>query len=202
MRAFSRDALQHYVPVIQEEVSACLARWLGSAGPCLLVYPEVKRLMFRIAMRILLGFQPRQASPDGEQQLVEAFEEMIRNLFSLPIDVPFSGLYRVRLTAAQERRGERGAPAAGARGMAGEGWQCSPRPTALPLPLGQGLRARNIIHAKIEENIRAKMARKEPEGGYKDALQLLMEHTQGNGEQLNMQVRLPTTGFISFSQTV
>ncbi|KAM4774798.1 cytochrome P450 26A1 isoform 2-T2 [Cyanocitta cristata] len=106
MRAFSRDALQHYVPVIQEE--------------------------------------PRQASPDGEQQLVEAFEEMIRNLFSLPIDVPFSGLYR-------------------------------------------GLRARNIIHAKIEENIRAKMARKEPEGGYKDALQLLMEHTQGNGEQLNMQ---------------
>ncbi|KAF2975236.1 hypothetical protein EK904_009109 [Melospiza melodia maxima] len=134
----------HYVPVIQEEVSACLARWLGAAGPCLLVYPEVKRLMFRIAMRILLGFQPRQASPDGEQQLVEAFEEMIRNLFSLPIDVPFSGLYR-------------------------------------------GLRARNIIHAKIEENIRAKMARKEPEGGYKDALQLLMEHTQGNGEQLNMQ---------------
>ncbi|XP_067156168.1 cytochrome P450 26A1 isoform X3 [Apteryx mantelli] len=144
MRAFSRDALQHYVPVIQEEVSACLARWLGAAGPCLLVYPEVKRLMFRIAMRILLGFQPRQAGPDGEQQLVEAFEEMIRNLFSLPIDVPFSGLYR-------------------------------------------GLRARNIIHAKIEENIRAKMARKEPEGGYKDALQLLMEHTQGNGEQLNMQ---------------
>uniref|UniRef100_A0A8C0IDS2 Cytochrome P450 26A1 n=1 Tax=Bubo bubo TaxID=30461 RepID=A0A8C0IDS2_BUBBB len=51
--------------------------------------------MFRIAMRILLGFQPCQASPDGEQQLVEAFEEMIRNLFSLPIDVPFSGLYRV-----------------------------------------------------------------------------------------------------------
>lgn len=104
MRAFSRDALQHYVPVIQEEVSACLARWLRSAGPCLLVYPEVKRLMFRIAMRILLGFQPRQASPDGEQQLVEAFEEMIRNLFSLPIDVPFSGLYRVRLTAGQEER--------------------------------------------------------------------------------------------------
>ncbi|KFU91446.1 Cytochrome P450 26A1, partial [Chaetura pelagica] len=144
MRAFSRDALQHYVPVIQEEVSSCLARWLGAARPCLLVYPEVKRLMFRIAMRILLGFQPRQASPDGEQQLVEAFEEMIRNLFSLPIDVPFSGLYR-------------------------------------------GLRARNIIHAKIEENIRAKMACKEPEGGYKDALQLLMEHTQSNGEQLNMQ---------------
>lgn len=195
MRAFSRDALQHYVPVIQEEVSACLARWLGAAGPCLLVYPEVKRLMFRIAMRILLGFQPRQASPDGEQQLVEAFEEMIRNLFSLPIDVPFSGLYRVRLPVGWE---ERGAPAARAVGNGWEGWQYGLSPTFLSLLLGQGLRARNIIHAKIEENIRAKMARKEPEGGYKDALQLLMEHTQGNGEQLNMQVRFPRARSIPF----
>ncbi|XP_019473217.1 cytochrome P450 26A1 isoform X3 [Meleagris gallopavo] len=57
----------------------------------------------------------------------------------------------------------------------------------VPVIQEEGLRARNIIHAKIEENIRAKMARKEPESGYKDALQLLMEHTQGNGEQLNMQ---------------
>lgn len=72
----------------------------------------------------------------------------------------------------------------------------------LSLLLGQGLRARNIIHAKIEENIRAKMARKEPEGGYKDALQLLMEHTQGNGEQLNMQVRFPRARSIPFPQSL
>lgn len=52
----------------------------------------------------------------------------------------------------------------------------------------QGLRARDVIHAKIEENILAKLAGKEPADGYKDALQLLMEHTQSNGEQLNMQV--------------
>uniref|UniRef100_A0A8D0GD84 Cytochrome P450 26A1 n=1 Tax=Sphenodon punctatus TaxID=8508 RepID=A0A8D0GD84_SPHPU len=151
MRAFSREALQHYIPVIQQEVSACLAQWLRRDGSgCLLVYPEVKRLMFRIAMRLLLGFEPHQPGPGSEQQLVEAFEEMIRNLFSLPIDVPFSGLYR-------------------------------------------GLRARNIIHAKIEENIRARLSRQQQEpgpaaaGGYKDALQLLLDHTQQNGEQLNMQ---------------
>ncbi|XP_053165739.1 cytochrome P450 26A1 [Hemicordylus capensis] len=146
MQAFSREALEHYIPVIQEEVSACLKQWLISSGggSCLLVYPEVKRLMFRIAMRILLGFRPGQTGSDSEQHLVEAFEEMIRNLFSLPIDVPFSGLYK-------------------------------------------GLRARDVIHAKIEENILAKLAAKEPTDGYKDALQLLMEHTQSNGEQLNMQ---------------
>ncbi|XP_019357660.1 PREDICTED: cytochrome P450 26A1 [Gavialis gangeticus] len=81
--------------IIKEEVSGCLARWLGRGGACLLVYPEVKRLMFRIAMRLLLGFEPHQADGGSERQLVEAFEEMSRNLFSLPIDVPFSGLYRV-----------------------------------------------------------------------------------------------------------
>lgn len=101
MQAFSREALQHYIPVIQEEVSACLKQWLAGEGEgCLLVYLEVKRLMFRIAMRILLGFRPSQTGPDSEQPLVEAFEEMIRNLFSLPIDVPFSGLYKVRKGAA------------------------------------------------------------------------------------------------------
>ncbi len=93
MRAFSRDALEHYIPVIQEEVKSALQDWL-QRDACVLVYPEMKRLMFRIAMRILLGFEPEQIKTD-EQELVEAFEEMTKNLFSLPIDVPFSGLYRV-----------------------------------------------------------------------------------------------------------
>ena len=94
MRAFSREALELYIPLIQEEVRASVKEWLARDS-YVLVYPEMKRLMFRIAMRILLGFEPEQIKTD-EQQLVEAFEEMIKNLFSLPIDVPFSGLYRVR----------------------------------------------------------------------------------------------------------
>lgn len=98
MRAFSREALELYIPVIQEEVQAAVQTWLAREA-CVLVYPEMKRLMFRIAMRILLGFEPEQIRTD-EQQLVEAFEEMIKNLFSLPIDVPFSGLYRVRRPSA------------------------------------------------------------------------------------------------------
>lgn len=93
MKAFSREALELYIPVIQEEVQSAIKRWLVQ-DPCVLVYPEMKRLMFRIAMRILLGFEPDRIKTD-EQQLVEAFEEMIKNLFSLPIDVPFSGLYKV-----------------------------------------------------------------------------------------------------------
>lgn len=82
--------------MIQEEVHCAITDWLQRDTP-VLVYPEMKRLMFRIAMRILLGFEPDQIKRD-EQELVEAFEEMIKNLFSLPIDVPFSGLYRVNIT--------------------------------------------------------------------------------------------------------
>lgn len=94
MQAFSREALELYIPAMQEEMQAAVQEWLAKDS-CVLVYPEIKRLMFRIAMRLLLGFELKQIKTD-EQQLVEAFEEMIKNLFSLPIDVPFSGLYRVR----------------------------------------------------------------------------------------------------------
>lgn len=94
MQAFSREALEFYIPAMQHEVQASVQEWLAKDS-CVLVYPEMKRLMFRIAMQILLGFQLEQIKTD-EQKLIEAFEEMIKNLFSLPIDMPFSGLYRVR----------------------------------------------------------------------------------------------------------
>ncbi|KAM4623557.1 cytochrome P450 26A1 [Polymixia lowei] len=142
MRAFSRDALENYIPVIQEEVRGALREWL-QRDSCVLVYPEMKRLMFRIAMRILLGFTPEQIKTD-EQQLVEAFEEMIKNLFSLPIDVPFSGLYR-------------------------------------------GLKARNFIHSKIEENIQKKVQESGGECKHRDALQQLIDSSRKNGEAFSMQ---------------
>ncbi|CAB1343748.1 unnamed protein product [Coregonus sp. 'balchen'] len=138
MKAFSREALEQYIPVIREEVRCAVDSWLQSDS-CVLMYPEMKRLMFRIAMRILLGFEPEQTKTD-ELKLVEVFEEMIKNLFSLPIDVPFSGLYR-------------------------------------------GLRARNIIHSKIEQNIKNKLSNIDNNNNYKDALQLLIEDGERNEER-------------------
>lgn len=64
---------------------------------------------------------------------------------------------------------------------------CSPR-CAL---CAQGLKARDLIHARIEENIRAKIRRlraADAGGGCKDALQLLIEHSWERGERLDMQV--------------
>ncbi|XP_028991223.1 cytochrome P450 26A1 [Betta splendens] len=142
MRAFSREALELYIPIIQEEVRAAVDGWLAT-DPCTLVYPEMKRLMFRIAMRILLGFEPEQIQRD-QQQLVEAFEEMIKNLFSLPIEVPFSGLYR-------------------------------------------GLKARNFIHSKIEENIKKKVQESDTGSNHRDALQQLIDSSKQSGEPFSMQ---------------
>ncbi|KAM3913669.1 cytochrome P450 26A1 [Leptodactylus fuscus] len=142
MQAFSREALANYVPIMEEEMRNAIRLWVQKDSS-VLVYPAVKRLMFRIAMRLLLGFEPEQMDPAHEQPLVEAFEEMIRNLFSLPIDVPFSGFYK-------------------------------------------GLRARNVIHAKIEENLKQKLE-KEPNDSHKDALQLLIDHSRKAGEPVNMQ---------------
>lgn len=60
-----------------------------------------------------------------------------------------------------------------------------------PTLCAQGVKARNLIHARIEENIRAKICRLragETGGICKDALQLLIEHSWDRGERLDMQV--------------
>ncbi|KAM9425898.1 cytochrome P450 26A1 [Pholidichthys leucotaenia] len=132
MQAFSKEALESYIPVFQEEVRAAVSDWLESDA-IVLVYKEMKRLMFRIAMRVLLGLEPGQTN---EKELVQAFEQMIQNLFSLPIDIPFFGLHK-------------------------------------------GLKARNFIHARIEESIKKKMQECDT-WEHRDALQLLIENSKKN----------------------
>lgn len=179
MQAFSREALELYIPVMQEEVRAAVQGWLARDA-CVLVYPEVKRLMFRIAMRLLLGFQLEQIKTD-EQQLVEAFEEMTKNLFSLPIDVPFSGLYRVRT--------EDGGGGGVTLQIGHVRWRWW-RKTADEVLIPQGLKARNFIHAKIEENIKRKLQESNGGSKHRDALQQLIDSSLKSGQALSMQVKI------------
>lgn len=64
--------------------------------------------------------------------------------------------------------------------------------TALPfsslLSVLQGLKARNFIHSKIEENIKKKLQESDKESKHRDALQQLIDSSSRNGEQLSMQV--------------
>ncbi|XP_014387044.1 PREDICTED: cytochrome P450 26C1 [Myotis brandtii] len=53
------------------------------------VYDAAKALTFRMAARILLGLRLDEAQCS---ELSRTFEQFVENLFSLPLDVPFSGL--------------------------------------------------------------------------------------------------------------
>ncbi len=92
MRAFSQEALKRYISPIQQIVQTSLAEWCNRGF--LLGYPECRNLTFTIAAKVLLGFELK----NGEQMnLLHTFEEMQANLFSLPINLPGSGLRKVRI---------------------------------------------------------------------------------------------------------
>ncbi|XP_062988953.1 cytochrome P450 26C1 [Elgaria multicarinata webbii] len=87
-RVFSRSALETYLPRIQRVVSWELRGWCKAPGP-VVVYSSAKTLTFRIAARILLGLRLEEKA---FQELARTFEQLVENLFSLPLNIPFSGL--------------------------------------------------------------------------------------------------------------
>ncbi|XP_074855703.1 cytochrome P450 26C1 [Carettochelys insculpta] len=87
-RVFSRAALESYLPGIQEVVSGELLGWCRAPGP-IEVYSSAKSLTFRVAARALLGLSLEEKQLQG---LAQTFEQLVENLFSLPLDLPFSGL--------------------------------------------------------------------------------------------------------------
>lgn len=61
-----------------------------------------------------------------------------------------------------------------------------------PFTLFQGLKARNFIHSKIEENIKKKVQESDKESQHGDALQQLIDSSRKNGEPFSMQVLRPS----------
>ncbi|NWR48952.1 CP26C protein, partial [Regulus satrapa] len=87
-RVFSRAALESYLPQIQKVVSWELRGWCMEPGS-VAVYSSAKTLTFRIAARILLGLRLEEKQ---FKDLAKTFEQLVENLFSLPLNIPFSGL--------------------------------------------------------------------------------------------------------------
>ncbi|XP_007949463.1 cytochrome P450 26C1 [Orycteropus afer afer] len=87
-RVFSRAALERYVPRFQGALRREVRSWCAAPGP-VAVYQAAKALTFRMAARILLGLRLDEAQC---AELTRTFEQLVENLFSLPLDVPFSGL--------------------------------------------------------------------------------------------------------------
>lgn len=88
---FSRAALERYVPGLQGALRREVRSWCAARGP-VAVYEASKALTFRMAARILLGLRLDEMQCAA---LARTFEQLVENLFSLPLDVPFSGLRKV-----------------------------------------------------------------------------------------------------------
>lgn len=88
---FSRAALQRLVPRLQGALRREVRSWCAARRP-VAVYQAAKALTFRMAARILLGLRLDEVQC---AELARTFEQFVENLFSLPLDVPFSGLRKV-----------------------------------------------------------------------------------------------------------
>ncbi|XP_068114650.1 cytochrome P450 26C1 [Hyperolius riggenbachi] len=138
-KVFSHQALESYIPRIQEAVGRELHAWCTESRP-ISMFPSAKALTFRIAARILLGLSLEEKQ---FKELARVFEQLVENLFSLPLDIPFSGLRK-------------------------------------------GIKARNTLHRYMEEAIKDKITRRDPEV-CEDALDFLIDSAKENGQELNMQ---------------
>lgn len=74
-----------------EVVKWCKAPGSGAAAT-VDMYAAAKQLTFRLAVGVLLGLQ---LDEERLLYLARTFEQLMDNLFSLPVDAPFSGLRKV-----------------------------------------------------------------------------------------------------------
>uniref|UniRef100_A0A8C7FP74 Cytochrome P450 26B1 n=1 Tax=Oncorhynchus kisutch TaxID=8019 RepID=A0A8C7FP74_ONCKI len=93
-KVFSHEALQSYLPKIQQVIQESLRLWSSNPEP-INVYRESQRLSFHMAVRVLLGFR---VADEEMRHLFTTFQEFIDNIFTLPLDLPFSG-YRKGICA-------------------------------------------------------------------------------------------------------
>ncbi|XP_053731165.1 cytochrome P450 26C1 [Synchiropus splendidus] len=87
-KVFSRAALESYLPRLQRVIQSEVAKWCDHSGS-IDVYVAAKSLTFRLALRVLLGLQLEE---ERVAYLGRIFEQLMDNLFSLPVDAPLSGL--------------------------------------------------------------------------------------------------------------
>ncbi|XP_077586085.1 cytochrome P450 26C1 isoform X2 [Stigmatopora nigra] len=87
-KVFGRDALESYLPRLRQVVRRQVGRWRARAD-AVDVYAAAKSLTFRVAVRVLLGLR---LDEERLRYLGAVFEQLMDNLFSLPVDVPLGGL--------------------------------------------------------------------------------------------------------------
>lgn len=118
-----------------------------------------------MAVRVLLGFR---VSEEEMKHLFSTFQDFVDNLFSLPIDLPFSGYRKVSADRWHAAIAD---------------FHTDINEVAVVL---QGIRARDTLQKSIEKAIREKPLCSQGKD-YSDALDVLMESAKENGSELTMQ---------------
>ncbi|RXN02060.1 Cytochrome P450 26C1 [Acipenser ruthenus] len=211
-KVFSHAALETYIPRIQSVVRTEVESWCVNQGS-INVYPSAKALTFRIAVRVLLGLS---VEDDYLDYLSKTFEQLMENLFSLPLDVPFSGLRKsVVRTEVESWCVNQGSinvyPSAKALtfriavrvllGLSVEDdyldylsktfEQLMENLFSLPLDvpfsgLRKGIKARDILHECMEKTIAEKLKQSQSKE-YSDALDYMLSSAKENGNELNIK---------------
>jgi cytochrome P450 len=88
MRAFTADALEDYLPGIEQVIDRYAQRWAG-LGRFAWV-PELNAMGFDIAGSLFIGADPRA----GDPRIGAAFERFAAGLLSLPLRLPFTPFTR------------------------------------------------------------------------------------------------------------
>ncbi|XP_066278863.1 cytochrome P450 26B1-like [Branchiostoma lanceolatum] len=88
MRAFRHDALEIYADSMQAMIADTLRTWCRGPQP-LAVYPAAREMMFRLAIAVLVGFHQDE---DEISRVGPLFKTAVKNIFSLPLNVPGSAL--------------------------------------------------------------------------------------------------------------
>jgi retinoid hydroxylase len=82
-QAFQPRALANYIPIIESITKKYLDRWQSQKN--LTWYPEIRNYTFDVACNLFVGTDKGSSSP-----LLELFEDWVKGLFSLSIDLPWT----------------------------------------------------------------------------------------------------------------
>ena len=88
MRAFTADALEEYLPTIEQVIDRYANRWAG-LGRFAWV-PELNAMGFAIAGSLFIGADPQS----GDPRIEAAFDRFAAGLLSLPLRLPFTPFTR------------------------------------------------------------------------------------------------------------
>src|SRR5439155_17949893 len=88
MRAFAADALEEYLPTIEQVIDRYANRWAG-LGRFAWV-PELNAMGFAIAGSLFIGADPQS----GDPRIEAAFDRFAAGLLSLPLRLPFTPFTR------------------------------------------------------------------------------------------------------------